>query len=734
MEGPSTISRRESAIVFISASVAVLVLLTAFSGFFESYDYLRLHAFNLEYLRNSLLKAKIPFWNPYVGLGVPFAANPEVAVFYPFTWLIVIFGPTGYCAVSLAFHFGLAAVSLLHFTRYLGATRSASWLSVFVFLASAQMFNRLSMGHLGLLNTACYLPLIFYLTVRLQDDPNWKRCAQLALALGFQILSGHPQVLWMTVIGAFLFLIGRRSEWPLISSLKALGRDAAFFICGVVLAAGIGGVILLPLHEYAGESLRASVGQWYMNLVSMNGSHLAGAFYEPWILLGKSGEASYYMGVISLAIGMTGLTQIRDRNIRGLWLVIVAAIALGMTVRTPLFELLKVVVPGYTSFRAHARFGLLLNFALTVALALGLSQRRPFAVVAGSLVVVFVSAGWLAHLCLPAMKSAGTGGSDEWRLFECALLIFLLLAAWHKANTSHPERRRPMLLLLCLCIGVDVGGTYYRAKANEGPFMTEFPLEGAIKSFALSRKSAVPPRILISYEYVRSNFGLINGYSSPSFFIQLPLRRVWYYLHQYLEVPLSVDLSAFPNLKIFSHGPFPYRTMNLSLGYDSVQERLVENPAPDPRAYLVGTVVPSPEWKDCIQFQKTHPNDRQVAYCESPADALYSEVYSTSRATITEFLPERIKLHVKNPNDCMLVLSESYYPGWKARIDNHEIDCVPLNVWMRGVRLPAGERDIEVFYPPTVFKWGASVSLASLAIVFLLLGKKPRKINSAIQK
>src|SRR5690349_14020511 len=42
-------------------------------------------------LQESLAKGVFPFWNPYVMNGVPFLGNSQSSVFYPLTYLFVLF-------------------------------------------------------------------------------------------------------------------------------------------------------------------------------------------------------------------------------------------------------------------------------------------------------------------------------------------------------------------------------------------------------------------------------------------------------------------------------------------------------------------------------------------------------------------------------------------------------------------------------------------------------------------
>jgi hypothetical protein len=52
------------------------------------------YSFWRSFFASTIVKGEgIPYWNPYVFSGTPFIGNPLSAMFYPFTWLFVIFNP-----------------------------------------------------------------------------------------------------------------------------------------------------------------------------------------------------------------------------------------------------------------------------------------------------------------------------------------------------------------------------------------------------------------------------------------------------------------------------------------------------------------------------------------------------------------------------------------------------------------------------------------------------------------
>lgn len=79
----------------------------------------------------------------------------------------------------------------------------------------------------------------------------------------------------------------------------------------------------------------------------------------------------------------------------------------------------------------------------------------------------------------------------------------------------------------------------------------------------------------------------------------------------------------------------------------------------------------------------------------------------------------RFTVDVTTAGGGVLVLSESYYPGWRARIDGDAAPIHPVNVSLQGVPVPAGRHFVEFEFAPATLRAGAAVSLASVGLLLL---------------
>ena len=62
----------------------------------------------------------------------------------------------------------------------------------------------------------------------------------------------------------------------------------------------------------------------------------------------------------------------------------------------------------------------------------------------------------------------------------------------------------------------------------------------------------------------------------------------------------------------------------------------------------------------------------------------------------------------------MLVLSDMYYPGWKAFVDGEETKIYRADYTFRAIPLNAGTHQVEFVYDPISFKVGAGVTVLGI--------------------
>lgn len=192
---------------------------------------------DLEILR--LLRAgQIPFVNVFAGEGGPLWANPQTAMFSPFTWPRWLFGLDGW--VFTAFLKLLAAgLGMFWLARELSIPRRPALLSGLVYAGGAFSVVWL-LFPIG--NVAACLPALAAAALRQMRCPSRRSALGLLLLAFLATAGGHPETLFVGVCGiaAFLVLEARAlaATGQAGASLMALlGRPALWSLLGFGLLA-----------------------------------------------------------------------------------------------------------------------------------------------------------------------------------------------------------------------------------------------------------------------------------------------------------------------------------------------------------------------------------------------------------------------------------------------------------------------------------------------------------------
>jgi len=95
---------------------------------------------------------------------------------------------------------------------------------------------------------------------------------------------------------------------------------------------------------------------------------------------------------------------------------------------------------------------------------------------------------------------------------------------------------------------------------------------------------------------------------------------------------------------------------------------------------------------------------------------------STASITMTGYKPDRVTYKAKVASEQLAVFSEIYYAnGWEAYIDGKPVTHFRADWTLRALRIPAGEHEIEFKFIPHGYYTARTVSMASSALLILLL-------------
>ena len=152
----------------------------------------------------------------------------------------------------------------------------------------------------------------------------------------------------------------------------------------------------------------------------------------------------------------------------------------------------------------------------------------------------------------------------------------------------------------------------------------------------------------------------------------------------------------------------------LARRYEAGGVKVFEVGDPFPRARIVHSVIVG----DDISVLAADETDLKTTALLMTADDQRSAVSDQPPAVaqVVESRPGLLVVDADTSAEGLLVLSNIYYPGWRAQLDGQPVEIQRVNGIFQGVFLPAGQHQVDLRFEPASFQWGIWISLAGLLV------------------
>ncbi len=207
--------------------------------------------------------------------------------------------------------------------------------------------------------------------------------------------------------------------------------------------------------------------------------------------------------------------------------------------------------------------------------------------------------------------------------------------------------------------------------------------------------------------------------------------------------PASIDLSSFGGQRVLlsfhtlpeANNAFDWagwgdlqlegEREKFDLVYDR-EVRIYRNNQALPRAFIVHHAEVIPD-KDRILARLTEPDfdPRKSVVVEEnvpnhPALVAGGGSGSASPVAFERYEPNYIRLQTSLAEAGWLVLTDTYYPGWKVRVDGRPGRILAANYIFRAVSLEPGSHVVEFIYRPASFLLGVAISTLTMAVLLVM--------------
>jgi hypothetical protein len=714
----------------------------------------------------------IPQWNPYQYGGMPFVDAMHGDTFYPTAALRILLGTDAGMTWGLIIHIFLAGLFTYVFLRSLGLSFVAALVGGIAYQLGGNVAGLVSPGHDGKIFVATLLPLALLLLVRgIRDGRNYA-WGVLAIVVGLAVLSPHPQLLqyMLLMTGAFaLFLAlgwGIDTPVPRREGMKRLG----FALGSVGLGMAMGAIQFLPLRHYVPFSPRSGGKGWEHavsyslppeEIINFGIPQFSGILDNYW---GRNGIHlhSDYIGVTvlilaGLAFGAWTLRS-HTRLVR-FWLgAFIISLLWALGGFTPFYSIIYAIVPGTKFFRAPSTMLYIVSLCTAVLAAFGAERvarqgiPRKYLIGAGLSAIIISVLGLFGGLTNVAVAVAIPERTDAAMANDAALrigalrsgLFALILLASLWAVTARRLSRDLATTLLALIVATDLWSVLRQYWTFMEPASKTYASNAVID---FMKKESQPFRVFTN-QTAPSDVRRDADLTYSGLMAHGVAQVLGYHGNELASYNLLVGESegykqiGNPNFWRLANMKYIMTNSPDSMGIPGM--RLVAGPARDAagnQLYLQQLPIETSYAWVAPVIVKGGVESTLNTVLDPRFDVRTAAIFDSSAATPGETqlkaLPQPlpIKAHVDTyhpgyaritldgapPAGSALVVSENWYPGWRATVDGRPAEVARTDVTFMGIPLAAGSKTIELTFVNPTYETGKKLTWFAVFVALLLV-------------
>ena len=675
-------------------------------------------------------RGEFPLWDPNVWGGQPLLGQIQPGAAYPPNWLLFLSplreGHIQRMWLNVYFiltHF-FAALFCYWFCRDLGRTASASLFGGFAFALGGVVG---SIAWPQMLNGAVWIPLV--LLFYLRSVRGYNRLTSAALAgtfLGISFLSGHHQIPTFTALMMLVLWLVELSR----RRVRALSSVAMF----VTFAALVSAFQTIPAYEYGTRSIRWVGSQnpifWGQSVPYTVHQQYSLPPLELLSLAVSGSTRDTFMGVTVVVMALIGFTLTFNQGVvRLMGGICIGSLLFAMGGFSVFHGIFYLLVPLVEKARTPAMAIVLAQFTLAVMASYGIDALRlrpPPRWCFTALLTI----GLLPWPVLAGFSAIRDETSREYERFAVAALASLAVAAvlrgWKRAVISESAA----ITLLCVTALFEFGtvtGQSYRHRETPGGFLKVLDQDRDVVDFL--RKQTDFVRLEVDTDALPYNVGdwdgieqfraYLGGMTSNLIPFEIERQKGGHVASELFGLNYAVGrkVSRAGQIEVFNgaSGLNVYRNPEAFPPVWSVHRR---------RAFL---------GQDPISELQSADLRREV-FLTGTGPAL--DQCDNSDGDIVRLLKrEQTHITIEAVMTCkgMVVLSQTFFPGWQATVDGKPVRVEEADGTLQGVVTPAGTHRIEFKYRPQTVYWGGLLSAVGLgaALMLALLTRRSRPFKHA---
>ncbi len=731
-----------------------------------------------------LHQGSLPLWNPTLYGGAPFIGDIQAGFLYIPNLILFWLWPTfdyrllQWLAIGHLYWAALGMYVLLRAWR--GAptepplSRAAALFGAVAFALSDPLL--LHLGNLNLIAVLSWLPWVLaaYHQALYRHSLRWAAGAGFLFA--FANFAGHAQSTFYLGLALALYTLGywivKAGEWRATRTSYSitLPRIIAVLQYPLITAALtilLTAPILLPAWELARLTERESFTYQDTVAFSLAPTQAIGLLTPSFFGRGPALHWSLwsrvetpYAGVATLILALAALLLATPANRRRLWIWVAIALV-GFTTALGIYAIvhgwLTYLVPAFAQFRAPARTLVLWTFALSVLAAFGVDavrrQRSTFSshdllgdtqAIAGKTLFTQIlrwgSVG-LMGIALPLSYFALLLTQENETVFlrVSVAAIALTLAAFFWISTWALIAMRQAGWLSSLVVGTLLIGLLFFDLSATGAYTDISPTAptGGYEHAALVDFLRTVPglgridTLTDIQELWQPDSAALYGFEDVGGIANPLMLADWHQLWEALGGRQSrlYDMLNVTHLIVRDGTPLPEG--KFALVFDAPGELAVyRNAEALPRAWVVHEVVSvdsNAAALAALQAPDFDPQSRAIVQGMEELSDLNAPATGAEIVEVVEHGTNSLTIAVEATSPGLLVLSELWYPGWRATRNGEAVPLLRTNSALRGVSVPTGKSSVQLKFSPDSWRIGLLAALAGwiLLIIIFIFEKSP---------
>jgi hypothetical protein len=667
-------------------------------------------------------------WSPYEWFGQPPIGQVEPSAVSPFTFLLAL-APLHQGQIQF-FYLHLwyvlihcvAALFAYWFFRDLRCSAGPSVVGAILFATMGFYGNTEWPHHL---TPAIFTPLVFLFLLRsLRGRAPLKSAAWAGAMLGISWLCGHhepPVILSLAVAGVAVA--------PLVSRVhrrQTLLRMAVLF--GVM--ALVSALQVLPAIEYGKLSKRwtaTAALTWKDRVPFPEHEQFSVRPGELLHLVMPGGNGMFsdpFVGTVALSLAAIAiLGAFRRREVRMFVLIALGGLLYAMARFCAPYGLLYALVPLVEKTREPMVALFLFQFAVAALAALGAEtlfaspEPRRELKIAKTLVwfggVTFGLFMLMTYL-KPAVNSGIVDGDPRPGMIGLiGLLLAALYQAWSRGYLSRPWTLALLGLLLVVEQGNEVGWSWAHVRDQSRMSM----VNGLFDTQDLANWLRTRPdrnRVEVNEKDIPFNFGdwyrmdVDHTYGASMLTATSELGGWW-----------GDRIGRMYGLNyVASRTPTRGGLQEMITGKTGI--KLWRNPEALPRAWTVHQIVVAPNESTGADMMNNLPFDLRTTALTVRSQPMLDTCGGADRVGWIDEKPSSVRVDVEMACKGLLIVSDNWYPGWRAEVDGQAAEIWKVNTVIRGVVVNAGKHTVAMRYRPLSVYFGFALTLLGLTAAIVL--------------